>query len=145
MERANKLVCAVAIALLGLAGCEHLPSWGSNIGAALFEAAAPALTFTALAADGHIYYSASVETTSLSLQNLLQALNLPVTVTKDSSGNVRIASTLPDGTRFSMLMQSSGPRTRVAMEWDNPLDSKRGMQVLVDLETQNKQKLPKKS
>jgi hypothetical protein len=131
---------------LGSAGCDHLSAWGSASGEALVEAVAPALTFTALATDGHIYYSASVDATSLSMQNVLHALGLPVTVTQDPNGTVRIASAIPDGSRFAVVLQATGSpgslgtRTKVAMEWDSPADSKRGMQVLVELETRNKQK-----
>jgi hypothetical protein len=131
----------------GAVGCDLLPQNGKVTAGALVQAVAPVLTFSALATDGHVYYSASVEATSQSLQNVLNALGLPVTVTQDPNGITRIASSTPDGQRFTLVVQAIGSpgstatRTNVVIEWDGTADSKKGMQILIELETKNGQKV----
>lgn len=144
MNRAFRLVWATGVFVAGVAGCGHLGQSVNTTATALAEAAAPALTFTALAQDGHIYYTASVDATSLSLQNILNALGLPVSVSQDPNGTVRIASQTPDGSHFDLIVQATGSpgsastRTKVVLEWDQGADRDKGFAALVELETKSK-------
>ena len=141
-------VMSGVIVALGVMGCDSLSTRvGYNEAKAVADALVPAISFTALAADGHLYYAASVDTTSLSLQNLLRSLNLPVTVTRDPNGTVRIASAIPDGTRFVLVLQQApvspasnpGPtQTHVFVEWQSGADPAHGFKMLADLEVQHK-------
>lgn len=146
MNRAIGLVSAAGVLLVGVAGCGHLGQSVNTTATALAEAAAPALTFTALAQDGHVYYSASVDATSLSLQNVLNALGLPVSVSQDPNGTVRIASATPDGSHFDLVIQATGSpgsastRTKVVMEWEQGADRQKGITALVELEGKSKTK-----
>ncbi len=144
-------VTLLAVIVLGQlsTGCDSFQKQvATGEAKAVAEALLPAITLTALARDGHIYYSASVETTSMSLQDLLRALGLPVTVTQDGNGGVRIASATPDGARFVLVVQpaptapgsATAGQTNVFIEWENKADSARGVQVLVDLETNQRKK-----
>jgi hypothetical protein len=148
-------VVCVGIGLVAaaiIAGCDVLPRSNNINTTALAEAVTPGLSFTALAANGQIYYSASVDATSLSLQNVLKALGLPVKVSQDASGTIRIASSTPDGSRFTLVVQDHGlgstpgsaaSQTRVSIEWDKGVDGQRGLQALVQLEAQKKTGLVK--
>jgi hypothetical protein len=147
-RRVAMVLAAAAAGGSMLVGCDVInkSTFGFN-GSAVADALLPAISFTALATNGHIYYSASVDTTSISLQNLLKSVGLQATITPEPGGGVRIASALPDGARFVLLVQreASGPnagQTHVAIEWENASDSKRGLAVLVDLETQSHKKSP---
>jgi hypothetical protein len=142
--RSLSLTVAVSL-ILATVGCDSLTKYlNSPQGAAVADALLPAVSFTALATNGHVYYSATVDATSVSLQNLLRALNLPVTVSQDGNG-VRIASALPDGARFTLVVQETktadggtpAKQTYVFIKWDNPSDGGRGFQVLAQLETQH--------
>lgn len=144
MRKTSRAIWSAGLMVLGLAGCNGLTSTVQRDASVFAEAILPAVTFTALAADGHIYYSASVDTTAVSVQKLLQDLGLNVTVTRTSDGAVRIASALPDGARFTLVVNSVQPpgegmkRTQVYVDWDNAADGKRGFQVLAELEIQKR-------
>ena len=132
--------------MVSLVGCESLPKWGKVDPGAIADAVLPALSFAVLAQDGQVYYSASVDTTSLSMQKLLRGLGLPVSVSQDPTGGVRIASATPDGTHFTVVVQSSqangasGQQTRVTIEWENSADSQHGFQMLAQLQMQQTKK-----
>ncbi len=135
---------------IGLSGCDVMPTTSALNAAALAESITPTLSFTALAANGQLTYTASIDTTSINLQNALRALGLPVSVTTDPAGNVRIASSTPDGSRFTLVVSAVGgpsatpnKETHVAIEWDKPADGPRGFQVLVQLEAEKKTSLVK--
>jgi hypothetical protein len=135
--------CAVGVLVLGLAGCGQLPKRFEHGAEAALEALGPALTFTALATDGQVYYSASVEASSVSLQNILRALGLRATVTSGANGTVRIASATPDGSKFVLVVEPApasggGQRSRVFVEWETPAESGTGFKVLIELETKKR-------
>jgi len=140
----------VILAGIGSGGCDVMPTTSALNAAALAESITPTLSFTALAANGQLIYTASIDTTSINLQNALRALGLPVTVTQDPAGNVRIASSTPDGSRFTLVVSAVGgpsatpnKETHVSIEWDKPADGQRGIQVLVQLEAEKKTSLVK--
>jgi hypothetical protein len=140
----------VILAGTGLGGCDVMPTTSALNVAALAESITPTLSFTALAANGQLTYSASIDTTSINLQNALRALGLPVSVTQDAAGNVRIASSTPDGSRFTLVVSAVGgptaepsKETHVSIEWDKPADASRGFQVLIQLEAEKKTSLVK--
>jgi hypothetical protein len=140
----------VLLAGIGSGGCDVMPTTNALNAAALAESITPALSFTALAANGQLTYTASIDTTSINLQNALRALGLPVSVTQDPVGNVRIASSTPDGSRFTLVVSALGgpsatpnKETHVSIEWDKPADGQRGIQVLVQLEAERKTSLVK--
>jgi hypothetical protein len=63
---------------------------------------------------------------------------------------VRIASSTPDGSRFTLVVSAVGgpsatpnKETHVSIEWDKPADGPRGIQVLVQLEAERKTSLVK--
>jgi hypothetical protein len=140
----------VFLAGIGSGGCDVMPTTNALNVAALAESITPTLSFTALAANGQLTYSASIDTTSINLQNALRALGLPVSVTQDPVGNVRIASSTPDGSRFTLVVSAVGgpsaapnKETHVSIEWDKPADGARGIQILVQLEAEKKTSLVK--
>lgn len=135
---------------VGSGGCDVIPTTNNLNAAALAESITPTLSFTALAANGQLTYTASIDTTSINLQNALRALGLPVSVTQDPAGRVRIASSTPDGSRFTLVVSAVGgpsvtpnKETHVAIEWDKPADGPRGFQVLIQLEAEKKTSLVK--
>jgi hypothetical protein len=127
--------------LLSVAGCHFLDKAQQDAGV-VADAVMPAISFSAMAVNGHVYYSASVDATSISFQNLLRRLGLPVTVSQDANG-VRIASATPDGMHFTLVIQSetspggTAKQTKVYVEWENPSDGGNGFKVLAELETQS--------
>jgi hypothetical protein len=149
MKASGILGLAGAVLLL-TAGCDHLDQlhWNTsgNLGkaGAVADALLPALSFSVLARDGQIYYSASVDATSVSLQNVLRALGLTVSVTPEPNGGIRIASATPDGKRFFLLVQPGAPtssgatQSKVVIEWENPADGQQGLVALTQLETSKK-------
>lgn len=145
MRGAKGAICVAGLFLAGMSGCDALPKWGSVDVASVANAVLPALSFAVLAQNGQIYYSASVDATSVSLQNALRGLGLPVSVAQDPTGGVRIASATPDGTHFTMVVKSgqgagASQQTRVTMEWENSADSQHGFQVLAQLQVQQPKK-----
>jgi hypothetical protein len=145
MRGAKEAVCVASVFLVGLVGCDSLPKWGSVDPGAVANAVLPALSFAVLAQNGQIYYSASVDTTSMSLQNALRGLGLPVSVAQDPTGGVRIASATPDGTHFTLVVHSDqgtggSQQTRVTIEWENSADSQHGFQILIQLQVQQPEK-----
>ena len=142
MRKASAVVC---VFLATIMGCENLPKWGNFNAGAVAEAVLPAVSFAALAENGQIYYSASVDTTSMSMQKLLRGLGLPVSISQDPAGGVRIASATPDGTHFTLVVSSqgsanAGQQTRVTIEWENAADSQHGFQMLAQLQMQQTKK-----
>jgi hypothetical protein len=140
----------VILAGIGLGGCDTMPTTNALNVTALAESITPTLSFTALAANGQLTYTASIDMTSINLQNALRALGLPVSVTQDPAGNVRIASSTPDGSRFTLVVSAVGgpsatpnKETHVSIEWDKPADGPRGFQVLIQLEAEKKTSLVK--
>jgi hypothetical protein len=149
MVRSIPLIGTI-LASIALCGCDVVPTTNALNAAALAESITPALSFTALATNGQLTYTASIDTTSINLQNVLRALGLPVSVTQDSVGNVRIASSTPDGSRFTLVVSAVGgpsatpnKETHVAIEWEKPADGPHGIQVLVQLEAEKKTSLVK--
>ena len=105
MRRTGGVIGAAGMLFGTLVGCDALQKWGPIDTAAVAEAVLPALSFAVLAQNGQIYYSASVDTTSVSLQKALRELGLPVSISQDPTGGVRIASATPDGTHFTLVAE----------------------------------------
>jgi hypothetical protein len=137
MGRTKRLVWAVCLGSAMLAGCNTFLRPGSGDGVNL---QVPVLSLATLVSDGQLYYSLSVRETSISMQDLLRRLGLPVSVTEDPSGAVRIVSSTPQGASFTLVLRpdASGKRTHVTMAWDNATDRSIGVKVLLDLETRSK-------
>jgi hypothetical protein len=121
--------------LLVLAGCHGLPGTGWLGG----DVAVPTgASFAALAANGRVSYALSVEETSVSVQELLRRVGLPViSVTDDpSTGVVRIKSFAPNNEEFTVVLRSdkSGGKTGVTMEWEKTSAGTKGLKILLELE-----------
>jgi hypothetical protein len=147
MRKANRFIGAVGLGLISLAGCDAVQRWG-KANNDLVQEALPEVSFVALLNNGRVTCAVSVQQTSLSLQEVLRRLNLPVTVTEDPSGAVRISSSTPDGARFSLVVTSLSlpsaqpgtpqAQTHVALEWESGADSKKGLQFLLDVAVANR-------
>jgi hypothetical protein len=121
--------------LLILAGCDGLPRPGWLTG----DVKVPTgVSIAALAANGQVTYAVSVQETSVSLQDLLRKLGLPVTSVKvdESTGVVRIKSFGPDQQEFAFVLypENSGSKTRVALEWDKGGAGGKSLEILLLLE-----------
>jgi hypothetical protein len=134
MGKTKGMIWTVGVCLLGLTGCNKFVATGTAEVKGVGGAVLPALSFAALLRDGHVYYSVSVQQTSESLQEILRKLGLPVSVTTEPSGVVRISSSTPWAERFNLVLRPDDTRTRVTLEWENGTASQQGSQFLLDLE-----------
>jgi hypothetical protein len=143
MPRTTGLVCAIGVCLVSLAGCDTLARFGATTeGNAGTNTGIPDVSVLALFNNGQVTVSISVEQASLSLQDLLRRIRLPVQVTTDPSGAVRISSSTPDGARFALVLTSvavpsaqpgtPATQTHVALEWENAATSRQGVVFLLE-------------
>jgi hypothetical protein len=129
MTRANGVVCAAAVLLLGAAGCDSLHE---------FQFSAAALLSPA---PGDRVVAGSLETVSASTQDALRGLGLMVTATREGEA-VRLKAAGPAGQHFDLVLTRStgehGELTHVRFEWERDRDESMEMQILSQAEVKSR-------